>query len=245
MKKIVSASRNLAALVVGFAAIPVWAGQQHSTPKPRIIHYHAPQQRSVAVPPAHVRHIRVAPKPRVVATKSVSHGPTRITVAASTPIRTGPSDAAAIIKRVPAGTPIPNILDEQNGFYEYVRYTNQHGWVAAADLEGGGTLPPPPITAPPAAKPQTASKSGDSGHRWGTSIAAASAILEAPSADARVIKTIPAGTHVPEIIGEQNGFYQYVRWTHKIAYIAVSDVRLGGGPDVAAAASEDETTTGR
>ena len=230
MKKSVLASPVLVVAAV-FAALPAGARQIHSAPKTRVIHYHA--LHTVVATPAR-RPVRVAPKPRVVVTKTVAHGPTGITVAASTPIRTGPSDAAAIVKRVPAGTPIPNILGEQNGFYEYVRYTHQHAWVAAADLQIGGT---PPASAPPVlAKPQSASKSSDgSGHRWGTSVAAASAILEAPSADAKVIKTIPAGTHVPDIIGEQNGFYEYVRWTHKTAWIAVSDVRLGGGPDLAAA----------
>ena len=178
-------------------------------------------------------------------TKTGAHGPRGITVAVSTPIRTGPSDAAPIIKRVPAGTPIPNILGEQNGFYEYVRYTNQHGWVAAADLQIGGMPPPTIVSAAVGESRRQSSNRGDnSGHRWGTSIAAASAILEAPSTDAKVIKTTPAGTHVPDIIGEQNGFYEYVRWTHKIAWIAVSEVRLGGGPDVASATTGGEIAPG-
>lgn len=114
-------------------------------------------------------------------------------------LRGGPSESDAILRVLPAGSPVTVTGAESNGFVP-VWYNGTTGWIAAPLIDGSGLTTLDTTAQPPAA--ETAAASGS------RTTAEPVNIRAEPAVASRVIGVIPGGVALTPLAGPESGFYQ-------------------------------------
>ena len=115
-------------------------------------------------------------------------------------LRGGPSESDAILRVLPAGSPVTVTGAESNG-YVPVWYNGTTGWIAA-DFIGGG------LTTPDATQPSAAPASEAPVATGARTTTEAVNVRAEPAIAAEVIGAIPGGVALTPLAGPEGGFYQ-------------------------------------
>ena len=164
----------------------------------------------------------------IIADPAAAPAGTGASVNALVNLRGGPSDADAILRVLPAGSPVTITGAESNGYLP-VWYNGTTGWIASQFITGSGaTAETAPSAAAPTDQPAVAA---------GSRMTSESVNLRAePAVAAEVIGVIPGGVALTPLAGPENGYYQV---THNGLTGWVPTTALGdaGTPDGAQTAS--------
>lgn len=139
-------------------------------------------------------------------------------------LRGGPSEADAVLRVLPAGSPVTVTGAESSGFLP-VWYNGTAGWIATRFIDSSGLTAPSP--AQPAAAPAA---TGETMPLTGARIVAEPVNLRAePAVASPVIGVIPGGTELSPLAGPEAGFYQ-VSYNGLTGWVAGAALGETGAP---------------
>lgn len=163
------------------------------------------QELTVAQPAAPAETTAAAPSDSAVPVADPAAAPagTSASVIGLVNLRGGPSEADAVLRVLPTGSPVTVTGAESSGFLP-VWYNGTAGWIATQFIDSSGLTTPSP--AQPAAAPAA---TGETAAPAGARIVAQPVNLRAePAAASPVIAAIPGGTELTPLAGPEAGFYQ-------------------------------------